>query len=417
MEVCTMNVKQILGFVVIAAVLWYFLLPWMGIAGLIPSIAVVVGIAALLRSYAKWTWAFPWKISGLMAIVILGIGLFLGGWFSTLGGLGTMGATILPGETIVTPIDVSEVPETSSACVVSGELAGKAATIYINAWDMESNTPYSSAVDLTTNCWVFKNGNGPTNYLRLTNDTADGTINGFAVGDLIYIYCGGTSYYTDPIEGYCVNTEAPTINLETHTIEAESSMQITGYDDTGATALTAGTSGQEDYTITQGANGEDSVYIKLKDNGANNAYDHCAWGTIALTNLTSFKPVASEGYTKVATPTWLQEVALLLNDTNTMSVDYTVYKAETTTRLHEWDSIKQEFIATASSTDPVTSDGASDNAAYYVALSIDCQYARGTDGKIYYDIHDHTDSEGNVGMDETEASPLGKEIGVIIEAR
>lgn len=421
-----MDAKKIVIFLILAFVLYTYLIPWIGVSGFLASIFITVGLLAAVRTFLKVNWAFPTEVRGLFVVVILALGALFGGMFS-FASLNNLSASMVSGEQIVQPIGQVTQPITDlAACDVSSELKGKAVNLKVNAWNQESNTPYSAAVDMTTSCWYYVNGIQPADFSQVSADTSDEDIaTGFVVGDKLYVYCGGTSYYTDPVEGMCLETQSENLNINIHAIEAESDMQITAYDDSEATALSSGTTYEEDYYITQGAGAEDTVYLKLKVNSADAAYDHCAWGTMALTNLTSFVPnkVTTHGvtYTKVATPLWASDVAVKVDEygtgSTTFTSSYTVYKLDKAIRLHEWESLKTQFIATASENDPVQEGDNSTTPAKYIALSMDCQYARGTDGVIYYDIHDHTSSEGDVGLAETETSPLGAAIGVVIEAR
>lgn len=415
-------VKFIVFLVLLYLVYAWFVVPWLGVTALIPAILVGVVILATVRKFTKFDWAFPWNLQGKWIIVLAVVAVVLGGFVTTTT-LTTLGASIMPGETIVAPVmPVTPTPDALLGCIedvraINPDNVGESATISLNAWDLESNTPYSGAVNTT--CWLYKNGNSATDYVKIITDTDTEEETGFAMGDTIYIYCGDTSYYTDPLEGYCIKEERPTINLNSHAIVAESNMQITGYDDTGGTALSAGTSTQEDYYVTMGADEEQSVYLKLKNNVANKAYDHCAWGTVVMGNLSSFKPAS--GYTKVETPDSMSNIAVAVNETGSIAVtsSYLMYKRnEGIMRLHEWQSIKPEFVIKSGTNDPLQTDNNDDaNPSLAIAISMDCQYAKGTDGVPYRDFYAHTSSEADVGLAETETSPLGKQVGVIIEAR
>lgn len=418
-----MNLPKIVVFLIAAFLVYTFLTPWIGVSGFLASVLITVGILAAAKTFLGQNWAFPWSIRGLYVVVILFLGVLFGGVFS-FASLGNLSASMVSGEQIVQPIGEVTVPVTDiAACSVSNELKGKESTLHINAWDMESNTPYSSAVDLTTGCWLFKDGNDAKNFVAASSDTSDYDLTaGFAVGDQLYMYCGGTSYYTDPVEGLCINSQDTVVNLETHNAVAETDMQITGYDDSGGTTLSSGTTSEEDYYITQGAGAEDSLYLKLKQNSANQAYDFCAWGTMALYNLSSLEPVAGQGFSEDVTPTWAKSVAVGVDEyasgTTTYTDSYSIFKLAKAQRLHEWESIKTEFTAKTTATgDPEATGDNSTTPCKYIALAIDCQYSRGLDGAMHYDIHDHTDSEGDVGVAETETSPLGATVGVVIEAR
>ncbi len=66
--------------------------------------------------------------------------------------------------------------------------------------------------------------------------------------------------------------------------------------------------------------------------------------------------------------------------------------------------------------DPVDKQGlsASDVLEGFAIIAKDCTYSRGSDGKAYDDFYAHTSAEADVGLDETETSPRGGQIGVQI---
>lgn len=404
-----MAIPKVWIFSVLAFLLiWYIVFPFFGIYGATLSLLILaIGILMTIKSVANKN-VFPWRFSKLIALAVLGIGLYMTGV------AGTLMATVVPSGT--TFIDTTQMP---TSCSVSEELKGKSVNIYFTAYDFESNTPYSSAVEIGgSSCWLFVNGEYKKTNIGTSGNTTSG---GIVVGDVISLYCGGTSYYTENIENLCVDQQELPVEVRTHSIEAESDMTLTMYDDSGATALSTGTTSEEDYYVTQGAGGEDSVYAKLKVNSANAEYDHCAWGTIAMTNLTDFRPVS--GYKQDITPNWAEDVSVAVDEygsgTTSVTDTYTIYKADAPTKLHQWESLKVEFVLEADDTnDPIQTGDNNTLPAKYVLLSIDCQNAKGDPaGGLTYDIHDHSISQADVGLAETETSPLGGEIGVIIEAR
>jgi len=404
-------------FIILLLATYFVLAPWLGLSGSFwVTIAFALALALTLDYFGIFR-VFPFRLKKNIALILL-IGL----WGFTAYSAGWLSGFIpgIPGQLAgqVSPITPPTVQPTAG-CVVSEELKGKTSTLDVNAWDLESNTPYSSAVDFGSNCWIYKNGNGPENYIGATTDTSDAEISGFTVGDTIYMYCGGSTYYGEPVEGVCVESQRQPLSINAHTIVGESDMQVTAYDDTGSTTLSAGDTGDADYKMTQGAGGEDAIYIKLKVNVANKAYQVCAWGVAELTNITDVTPQDVEStYTQVFTPTHMESIAIVTNSTTTktQTKDYTIYKFASPILLHEWDSIKEQFVVEASDTnDPLGFVTGTNDDAGFAIIAKDCAYARGDDGRAHLDFYQHDTSEGDVGLDETETSPAGKQVGVLIE--
>mgnify|MGYP000215090915 CR=1 FL=1 len=408
-----MAIARWMWFIILLLAVYFVVAPWVGVTGTLAVIAFALALALTL-DYFKVFRVFPFRLKKNIALILMlglwGYTAFSAGWLAKLGlqlPTGAIQAGVKP-------------PAEPGACVVSEELKGKTATITVNAWDMESNTPYSSAVDVNPT-YVFKNGNSAENYVKELSDTSAYSLSGFAVGDTLYAYGGGTSYYADPVEGWCVDSQAPTLSINAHAIASESNMQITGYDDTGSATLSAGTTNEDDYYITMGAGEEQAIYLKLKVNAANKAYQFCAWGVATFYNISSVEPQNVEAtYTKIATPEHLESVAIKVNETSpatTITEDYTVYKASSPIMLHEWDSIKEQFVVKSdSSNDPVGNGGTSSLNGFAI-IAKDCAYARGDDGRVYLDLYQHDSAESDVGLDETETSPYGKQVGVVIEVR
>lgn len=405
-----MAMSRWIWFIVLFAGLWLVALPFLGVSGSTLTMVLLTLAIILTLDYFKILKVFPFPLKKNIALLLL-IGLWAFsawslGWFTGLVGL--PGAAI-PGvpTPAVTPV---------AGCVVSEELKGKTATIDVNAWDMESNTPYSSAVDVKTH--VYKNGNSAADFVVTQTDTSGATITGFTVGDVIYAYSENSTYYADPVEGVCVESQRQPLAINAHTIIGESDAQITVYDDTGATALTAGDYGA-DYDMTQGADAEDAIYVKLKVNAANKAYQFCAWGVFLFKNISSVEPQNVEAtYTKVGTPEHMSSLDVDINGTSGQSQHgaYVTYKASAPILLHEWDSIKEQFVVESDATNDPTGGGpAASDFNGFAIIAKDCAYAKGTDGKIYLDFYAHTTAEADVGLDETDTSPAGKEVGVTIE--
>ena len=404
--------KKLVMFFVLFAVVFFFLGAQIGVTGgLWGSALFTLATAGILQSLMKipiFPFALPasWLLIGSLVLMFVGITSY--GWMTG----------FFPGAGLELPPPSAQAP--GGPCIVTDELRGKTATLDTNAWDMESNTPYSAAVDLTTNCHIYKNGNSGINYVGPTADTDAASLSGFTVGDTAYLYCVGTSYYTDDIEGQCVDSQRQPLTILAHAVLPEANAQITAYDDSGGTVLDAAVDTDfADYNLTIGANEEASIYVKLKNNVANKMYRFCAWGTTTFYNITSVVPGNVEStYTKSFTPVHMSGVAVETNSTgDTLTSDYVMYKAASPLILSEWDSIKEEFIVTShTSYDPVDmigTDGALLNG--FAIIAKDCQNSRGSDGKIVMDYYAHNVGEADVGLDETDTSPRGKETGVQVD--
>ena len=400
--------KRWIGFAILLALSWLFLAPMIGISGWL-NVLIFSAALALTLDFLGIFKVFPFRLKKNVALILMiGLWAFLGfqlGWF---------------GQFPPTAQVTQPAPTTPAGCweSISPEIRGTSATLTLNAWDLESNTPYSSAVDTTV--YLYRNGNDATDYVTSSSDTSAASITGFAVGDTVYIYGGDSSYYVEPVEGLCIDAQQKSVSIDAHRIAAESDLQITGYDDTGSATLSAGTSNEDDYYITMGAGEEKAIYLKLKVNAANKAYQFCAWGVATFYNISSVEPQNVEGtYTKVATPKHMESVAIKVNETSgaTITEDYVVYKLSSPILLHEWDSIKEQFVVESDSTNDPQGNGGTTNLNGFAIIAKDCAWARGEDGRMYFDFYQHDSSEADVGLDETETSPYGKQTGVIIEVR
>ena len=392
--------KKIIFFGVLFAIVYMWLSTQIGIGGgLVGSLAFSLAVAAIAQGLIGlqiFPFAFPKQLLLIGGVVLLLVGYTTWGWMA-----GWIPGAVGPGA----------VP--SGPCDVTDELRGKASTLDVNAWDMESDTPYSAAVDLTTSCQYYKNGAAAVNYIGPSADTAAEELSGFTVGDRVYYYCGGASYYTDPILGKCITTQREPLTLETHAAVAESNMQIVVYDDTGNTALDAAQSTEfGDYNLTMGAGEEKSIHVKLKNNVADKTYNFCGWAVAKFYNVSKVTPLGA--YTPAVSPLHLDSIDIEINGTtNTLNSDYLFFKTSPNL-MREWDSIKVQFeVESKSGMDPLDQQGATIAGVNgFAILSKDCQYARGDDGTMTEDFYAHTSAQADVGVAETETSPRGKQTGV-----
>lgn len=402
--------------------IWAYLLPMVGInpaTSLILAAMFTLGAVVLVgRFFPAFALPIPMlsRIKPMWAAVLILIPVLTLGMF----GLPRLIPNFFAGQisgpiAAVAPVQIVTADVCKSS--VNPELLGSAATLYINAWDMESNTPYSVAVDLTTYCYVYRNGNSADNFVTATTDTSAATIAGFSVGDTVYIYCGGSSYYTE-LFSMCIDSATPAVNLVSHTASATTDLQIVGYDSSGSAALTAGTSSMQDYNMTLGASQEDVFYLKLTNNVANKAFQFDGWAVAKFTNIDECRPTSTEGrsFTKSASVTFLESQAINVSSgtyNNPITKDYVPYVVSSPVLLREWEWIKDKFTIKATSTDPT---GGTNSTTFngVAAVAFDVTYAKGDDGGAHFDFYSHDSGESNVGISETLTSPLGKDNGVLI---
>ena len=414
------NWLPLIGAAILAYLLGVYFFGFATLGGItVNAIVFIVAVLSLLKwrgvSWAK-AWFFDRKTNmylglGLTAWLVFSLGIF---------GLPAIipfsPESIFGGFTAASFISAPSAV-TQAACSVSPEILGKDASITLNAWDLEANDPYSSAVDFSTSCYVYKNGNSAANFVATTTDTSAGTLNsGFTVGDVMNIYCGGSSYYGEPVENECIDSQDDMVNINAHAIAGETDLAITVYDDTGSAALTAaGNSTTADYDLTLGANEEKSIYVQLKVNAANKAYNFIGFATGAGNDIKSVVPVDSK-FVKRATVDFLDDVSVNGGSATNQTITYTAYTLNAPVLLSEWEQVKHQFTVTAGTSDPSATDNVFSTIDAAIVCGLDATYARGSDGVVYLDYYVHsTGSETNVGVSETFTDPVGKNSCVVIE--
>lgn len=347
---------------------------------------------------------------GIVLIIFSTVGFsgFFGMMQGSVSGTGMeVPSFIIPEAVVTTPAG------TAAACAVSPEILGTTATATVNAYDYEANSPLTSSVDTAYNVYDASSWSiaSMDNFVQNSGDSTSGSIATLKAGHQ-YTFLGNqsTSYYVEPNEGVCMDGQQKTVNIKAHAILSETNLASVGYDDTGATALTAAT--HADYTVAVGASEEKTFYWKLKNNVANKAYYMCAVGTLALTNTSTVNVYDENGgaiVTQATTPLWLKDVSVGTNSTGgaTLTRTYTVWKLNTPVLLEEFESKKFMIKVKATANEPAGVDAAGGFGSGFAAIGIDCQYNKGDDGKVYFDIYDHTATEADSGMAEVPASPLG----------
>jgi hypothetical protein len=398
--------------VVIGAILWFMVVqPMAKVSNTLFGVMLTIGLVGLVGlAFKQARVPIPFLSSPLGIGIMLGIPIVFGGAFGILQGF-NMGAS-------VTPPGTGEVPSASSCYDnVNPELRGKAVSLTVNAYDVEADS--STNVDLTTNCYLYRNSISAGDYQGTTSDTtAPDAITGiFSVGDVLLIRCGGTGYYTDPYEA-CIDRENWGVALDSHDLVATTDLSIVGYDSSDNT-LTAGSTNINDYSITMGAGETTTFRLKLKANVANKAFQFHGWAVAQFYNISSCKPISDdEGgtYTAQAVPTFLHniDVGMDVGGQNAITEDYTPWVRSSVLMLHEWEEFKTEFeLKSHSTNDP---NGGENSTAFdgVAIVAFDSTWTISDDNVASYGYYTPDSSQDNVGVTETLTSPLGKDNGVLI---
>lgn len=303
----------------------------------------------------------------------------------------------------------------STATTVTNLANLESATITVNDYDRVNSDP-NTAVAATW--YVFENGELKTNAAAVTSvDTY--------VNAPVEFYGTGTTYYGD-YKKVIPTTATSIASLDAYTIASESSMAVTGYDNTGSTALTADDDAENtaDYSLTLGSGEDYNLYAKIQNKDDNSRFNLKAICTFYTSNgnITDFKLVDSD-FSEVAIPLQLKNTAISVNN-DTASNAFTsyykhcyVYKAGTTDviQLNGWDYTKNFQFVVDVTTDINPAANMGNNFGF---IALDASYKLGSDGKIWHDFYTHDTNEytDTVGMAETEDSPQGLQVGMVIEA-
>lgn len=377
----------------------------LGVAGGLVAIIFSAGVLLLLK-YFNVLRVVP--VSKKMAlyggIALVFLGAFMSGWLVSFGLSPALLAGVVSTATIPgVPAAAPTVTSTACAAGISPEILGTSATVTPNAYDLESNTPYSSAVGISAD------------YFTTDGQLASAT--GFKVGDMAVIYPSpnNASYYGERKE-VCITGQQQAVQLSIHNITANTNLQTTGYDKTGSAGLSAGTNAEEeDYDITLGANQDEKFYLEVLTNVAVNSFNLAGAAMFANKDIDDCYPVDGQGFTKVSTPKYLKGIAVANSSGGEpVTKDYTVWKLDTPILLSEWEFKKFGFVISSGATDPTTNtDFATSDMCGLVWL--DATWARGADGRMYNDIYTHDSAENNVGMVGNYTEITGKQDGVVIE--
>jgi hypothetical protein len=438
-----------LGLIALLAALFFFMpvvfggTQMLSAAGLLLTVAIFLSVLKI-----RPLWLAPLRQPGflkgntgtviVLAVLVLSFGSFGYGWTPAFLS-GTMvdfssilqGATITGATVLTAPAaDGTEVQMVTSECraMFTDEQLDETASVNLRTYDLASSSGMTSAVDLTTNCWLYANGNSPDDFRGKSADTEDAaTTSIWNLGDTAYVYCGGTSYYTVPAEGVCIDGPTKTIEMDSYAIcSAVTDLVISGFDKNGNALTAAGNTSTADYDVTLGASQTEIVSFELLVNSNTETYNLMALAMDTWNDIDSVSPKDTglfKGGRQGYTPDYLDSLAVSsdensdLGNTANVTLSYEVWYLNEPILMKEWDTVEYSFKVKAGSTDPTASDADFDGFDGASVCFLDGTYSRGHDGKMYYDIHDHAEdgSEADVGLANKVDFPVDKDDCVVLE--
>lgn len=416
-----MVVKYIIPALLVGLV-WFFSIKWLGLgAGVVLGAVFSVGLAYFLKQLKI---PFFQKLPALKKPLptLLMVGALFVFVTSTVVGSGLWGQV---GD--ITGFAVAEpaiIPGIAVTCAVPTELSDEAITVTPKAFDRESG---SNTALTGMNIGVYKSGTTSPAIVDASDTT---TTFSAQAGTVIDVMGGGnTSYYIMTATGQCINEQGQIIELDAHASVADNNLVTSGYDETGSTALTTGTTNEENYEIALGASQEKKFYQKTEVNVADASYRFCGYGVMYNGDVDNIEPrdgdelewAVTLTYTREGPAKFLKDADIMYNQTsagNISGYDYFWRAVEGPQLMTEWQSIKQGFTISADSDGTDALDGASSASTgdYWAITALDCAWAEGADGYMFDDYYVHSQDETNAGVAEDVNDMYAKDAGFFGEA-
>jgi len=395
-------------FIIGIAIIMLVLLPFLKIElALVPAILLSAAILAVIRALTGYD-VFPTKISPLYAIVFLVIAGILTGLIniSNLAGSfsGVTGA--VGGVSQGTEVGTVNV----GSCQVSSELFGKTSTFSVSFSDQMASS-FTDVSPLVSTCYAYKDG------VRTVGSNC--SFSNFAVGDTVSVYPYLPGYYFSPVS-VCIDKQSVSVQGNAWKQASASDMAITVLDE-NRNVMTTGD--RNDYKMSLGSGDTKTIYVQLKVNSANKAFNFAGVAVAVTGNISSAKPV---GYVAGYQATFLKNVMLNYNSTGTGSdttikVSYDAYLTNAK-MMQPFSPGMIEIpieVKTLSGKDPVDCDYTLGNQACNVIAicALDNNWEIGKDGKMYNDYYVHNDDETDAGvaLGTNLNNPAGKDICTLIE--
>ena len=314
--------------------------------------------------------------------------------------------------------------------------SGEAAALTITPIDIAGNT-MSSKTDVNISVYDASRPNSPIVRYTEYSATTDGDVTtGIVTGKTYKVYAIDSSYVfmKDDVASVTVDEAREPVDVYVHTRVAESNLQFKCYDpDTGNELDAASDTSAADYNLSLGADQKKVIDCRLKVNTADKAI---AVGGIAVLyqndvedvtvqsiqgNYIGDSPLVDRNYylqktsysfSSAAVPKHMKSLTFTSNLIKGSAWN-DLYILENKPVLREWEELSIRIVVDTSSTDPTF---ATDTTADLLCLLVkDWAPFESKDRSVKWGVADDSDSQADVGLDETDNSPQGKQSGVCIQ--
>jgi len=221
-----------------------------------------------------------------------------------------------------------------------------------------------------------------------------------------------------------VPPEKETWRLDVYTAAAETSLDITVYDDKNTELTSGDTAAHENYELSLGASEEKEVRVEIKNKDDDSLYTIKALAWRSINDADTVEPITS-GWTASNNPKFLSGADIVANRTKgtagqTISGYEGVYEYNKGTndviQLLEWQSYTLALKLAADSTgctednsaDPTTTD------RFYLQF-VDGDWYKGTDLSPKFGYFDDTTDQNDVGVAQNVTWPSNDDSGIVIE--
>lgn len=315
---------------------------------------------------------------------------------------------------------------------------GEAAALSITPIDIAGNS-MTSKTDVNISVYQADRSNSPIVRYTSYSATADGDVTtGIVTGKTYKIYAIDSSYVfmEDDVVSVTVDEAREPVDVYVHTRVAESNLQFKCYDpDTGSELDAAADTSKADYNLSLGADQVKTIECRLSVNTADKAIAVGAIGVLYQNDVEDVKllsvqardvsgtaPLVSKNYYLKPATSYKFKTGAVPKHMKSLTFDSSlvkgsawndIYMLEDHPVLREWETLSIKFSVDTSSTDPTY---ATDSTADLLCLIVkDWAPYESKDRSVKWGIADDTDSQADVGLDETDNSPQGKQSGVCIQ--